>query len=59
MTEIVLWKLVDMALTAFQVGLERQAVVDKVKTMEAEGKTPEQMAEALKAMRDEALKKLD
>ena len=52
------WKLVDLALNAVAVGLERQAVIDRLKVLEEAGKTPDELADALKAMRDEALAKL-
>jgi hypothetical protein len=58
MNEAVLWKLADLAITAFQVGLERQVVVGKIKELEEHGKTPDELAAALKAMRDEAIDKL-
>lgn len=58
MNELVMWKLADMLLNAVQVGLERQAVLDKVKAMEVEGKSADQITDAIKGMRDEALKKL-
>lgn len=58
MNELVMWKLADMLLNAVAVGLERQAVLDKVKAMELEGKSADQITEAIKGMRDEALKKL-
>jgi hypothetical protein len=56
--EVVIWKLVDMALNAVAVGLERQAVIERVKVLETEGKSPDEIADAIKAMRDEALAKL-
>jgi len=58
MNEVVLWRLVDMALNAVAVGLERQAVIERVKALETEGKSPDEIADAIRAMRDEALAKL-
>ena len=58
MNEAVLWKLADLAITAFQAGLERQVVVDRIKELEAQGKTPDELADALRSMRDEAIAKL-
>lgn len=58
MNELVMWKLADMILNAVAVGLERQSILDKVKEMEVQGKTPDQIAEGIKQMRDDAIKAL-
>jgi fatty acid-binding protein DegV len=55
MNEAVLFKLVDLALNAVAIGLERDLIVSKVKEMEANGSTPQQVADALKDMRDQAI----
>jgi hypothetical protein len=57
MNEAVLFKLVDLALNAVAIGLERDLIVSKVKEMEANGSTPQQVADALKDMRDQAILK--
>lgn len=57
MSEAVLLKLLDFGLTAAAIGLERQAVMDKANAMIAAGKTPDEVAEALVQMRDEAIAK--
>lgn len=55
---LVLWKLVDLAINAAQIGLERSAIVDGIKKAEAEGKTPDEIFEMIKKMRKEAIDKL-
>lgn len=57
MKEDALLRLLDMGLLALSVGLERQAILDKVKTMQSQGSTPEQIADALVGMRNEAIAK--
>jgi len=49
--EIVVAKIVDLALTAFMAGIERQAIVEDLRKMEAAGATPDEMTDALQAMR--------
>lgn len=58
MNEVIVWKLVDMAFDALQVGLERQVIVGKLKELEEKGATPDELADAIKQMRDEALNRL-
>ena len=57
MNEAALFKLVDLALNLVAIGLERDAILSKVKEMEASGASPSQVAEALKDMRDQAILK--
>lgn len=57
MNEAVLFKLVDLALNAVAIGLERDAIVSRVKEMESQGASPDQIANALKDMRDQAILK--
>ena len=59
MNELVLWKLAELVLNAVEIGLERSAVIDKVKVLEGEGKSPAEIADAIRQMRDEALKSLN
>jgi hypothetical protein len=55
MSEALLLKLIDAALTAASVGLEREAVLARVTEMQAKGATPEEIAAGLVRMRDEAI----
>lgn len=55
MTEAAILKLLDIGLTALSVGIERQAILEKVATMQQAGATPEQIAEGLAKMRDDAI----
>lgn len=48
-------KFLDVVFTAVSVGLEREAIVAKVREMEAQGATPGQITEAIAKMRDEAI----
>jgi hypothetical protein len=57
MSEIVLMKLLDFGLTALSVGLERQAVLDAAKARLDAGDTPEQVADFLVGLRNEAIAK--
>lgn len=57
MTDALIYKLVDLAFNALAVGLERDLILTKVKEMESSGATPEQVAEALRGMRDQAIQK--
>lgn len=59
MSEIVLLKLLDIGFTLAQVGLERQAVIDAANARIAVGDSPEQIAEYLVTLRDEAQKKAE
>lgn len=59
MSEAALLKLLDLGLTALSIGIERQAILDRVAGLQKEGATPEQIAESLRAMRDEAIAKLE
>jgi len=49
--EIAVAKIVDLALTAFMAGIERQPIVEEIRKMEAAGATPDEMTDALQAMR--------
>jgi len=55
MNEAALFKLLDLGLTALSVGVEREAILAKVTELQAQGATPEQIADALVAMRDAAI----
>lgn len=55
MTEAVILKLIDVALTAAAVGLEREAILDRVRGLQAAGATPEDITQALVTMRDDAI----
>ena len=57
MSETALLKLLDFGLTALSVGLERQAVLDAAKARIALGDTPEQVADFLVGMRNDAIAK--
>jgi len=59
MNELVMLKLLDFGLTAAQIGLERQAVLDAATARIAAGDTPEQLAAFLVKMRDEAIARAD
>ena len=59
MTEVAILKLLDIGLTALSVGIERQAILDTVSAKQAEGATPEQIAQELVKMRDEAIAKAE
>lgn len=56
-------RLVDFAFTALEAGIARGPIVEKVREMEASGATPEEITEALQAMRQasekEAQDKID
>lgn len=55
MSEAVLLKLIDAALLAASVGLERENIMARVAVLQAEGATPEQIAQALVVMRNQAI----
>ena len=55
MSEALLLKLIDAALTAASVGLEREAILGKVTELQAKGSTPEEIAAGIVKMRDEAI----
>ena len=57
MSEIALLNLLDFGLPALSVGLERQAVLDAAKARIALGDTPEQVADFLVGMRNDAIAK--
>lgn len=57
MSEAVILKLLDIGLTAASFGMERQAVLDAATARVAAGDSPEQVADFLVKMRDEALAK--
>lgn len=57
MTEVALLKLLDISLTALSVGLERQAILDKVAELQKGGATPEQLVDGIRKLRDDALAK--
>lgn len=55
MKEEALFKLVDMALSLVQIGLEREVVLTRIQELEKAGRTAEEITEAIKVMRDEAI----
>ena len=55
MSEAALLKLLDISLTALSVGLERQAILDKVAALQKAGATPGQLIEGIVKLRDEAI----
>ena len=54
MLESTMWKVVDVALTLVQIGLEREAIVNAVKAREAAGDSPEQVIAYMTAIRNAA-----
>ena len=46
-----MWKLADFAITLALAGIDRLAIVEKVRTMEEAGATPDEITDALQAMR--------
>jgi hypothetical protein len=59
MSEAVILKLLDFGLTAAAIGLERQAVMDAAQARIAAGDSPEQVADFLVGMRNEAISKAE
>jgi hypothetical protein len=55
MNEAMLFRLADALLTAVAVGLEADMLRTKVKELEAAGKNAGEIADAIKAMRDQAI----
>lgn len=55
MSEALMFKLVDMALNVVFVGLERDLIVSTIKDMEAAGASPDDVVDAIRAMRDKAI----
>lgn len=53
--EAIIYKLLDLAFNALSVGLEREEIVARVKSMEDGGATPEEIISVLQKMRDEAI----
>ena len=54
MSEIVIAKILDVALTLFVAGLNRADIVNKVREMEATGATPDEITDALQNMRQQS-----
>jgi hypothetical protein len=48
------WMIVEAALNLVAIGMESSAVVAKVKALEAEGKSPEDVAKSLRQMEVDA-----
>lgn len=63
MNEQIVLTILDAALSAFEVGIERDAIVDHFRAEAAKGATGEQIAAGIAAMRDakidEAQAKID
>lgn len=57
MSEVALFRLADAILNAVAIGLEADMLRTKVKEMEADGKNADQIADAIKDMRDQAILK--
>ena len=55
MSEVLVMKLIDAALTAASVGLEREAILGKVTELQAKGATPDEIADALVGMRNDSI----
>lgn len=55
MTEVVIWKLLDLAFNVASVTMEREAVVAKVKALEEGGASPAEILAELTKMRDDAI----
>jgi len=49
--EVVVAKIVDMAFTLLEAGIARQPIVEEIRKMESAGATPDEMTDALQAMR--------
>lgn len=49
-------KLLDFAFTAWLAGIERDAIVTKVREMEEKGATPDEMTDAIQVMRTQSEK---
>lgn len=52
-----LYTLVDLAISAYIAKVERDAILAQVRQMEVNGSTAEQITQALRGMRDEAILK--
>jgi hypothetical protein len=55
MSEAMIMKLIDVGLTAAAIGLERESILGRVTELQAQGATPEEIADALVRMRDDAI----
>lgn len=53
-----LFKLLDLGINLLMIGFERQALVARVKEMEAAGLTADEITDALHKMADEAIENL-
>ena len=53
--EVVLWKIVDSAIDLALVGMEKDLIVDQIRTKQAAGESPEQIRNWLIAERDAAI----
>lgn len=54
MSEVILAKLLDVGISVFMAGIERSAIVAKVEEMETAGATPDEITDALQAMRQQS-----
>ena len=52
-----IYLLLDAAFSALSMKLERDIILAKVRELELQGATPEQITQALRGMRDEAILK--
>ena len=52
-----IYLLLDAAFSALSMKLERDVILAKVRELELQGATPEQITQALRGMRDEAISK--
>ena len=53
----VIWEIASLAITAAQVGLKEDEIVTRAKARAGENPTPEQIRDALRAVREEARNK--
>lgn len=54
MLEATMWKVADVAITLFQIGLERDAIVNAIKARQEAGDSPEQVIAYMVATRNAA-----
>lgn len=51
---IAIAKILDLGITLYVAGIERQSIVDKVRGMEDQGATPDEISDALQKMRQDS-----
>lgn len=55
MTEVMIYRLLDLGFNLLSLGLEREGVIAKVRELETSGATPAEVDAALRKMRDDAI----